>query len=260
MQTVLEELVETARAAGALLRERFGQPRAIEKKGAIDLVTDADRAAEALILARLGREFPGAPVLAEESGAGAGSGALRFVVDPLDGTTNYAHGVPHFATTIACLDATGVVAGVTYDPLRGELFTALRGAGAALDGRPLTLGPAAALDDAVLATGVPYDVREPSGEKVLRLMAESIRRSRAVRRFGSAALDLAWVAAGRYDGYFERGLRPWDMAAGLLLVAEAGGTCVDYRGAPVDLARGECVAGPAPLVRELVALTQAEFP
>lgn len=255
MRDVTEGLVEVAREAGAELRRRFGAPRVVEKKGVIDLVTDADRAAEEIVLNGLARLFPGAPVLSEEAGARAGGGTLRFIVDPLDGTTNYAHGVPHFSVTVAADDADGILSGVVYDPLREELYVATRGRGATCNGAPLRVSQNVVLDDAVLATGLPYDVRTRTDD-VLGLFSRLVKASRAVRRFGSAALDLAWVAHGRFDGYWERGLKPWDLAAGMLLVREAGGVAVDYRGAPDPMQRLECVAGGAGLVQEVVAFTR----
>jgi myo-inositol-1(or 4)-monophosphatase len=251
-------LEQIARAAGAELRERFSKPRQVEKKGAIDLVTDADRAAEALILEALHRAFPGAFVLAEESGAVGDevAGALTFIVDPLDGTTNYAHGLPHFCTTIAARDAQGLASGVVYDPLRDELYSATRGGGAYCNGARLRVTSTAALGDAVLATGFPYDVHTRADE-ILGYFSAFIRRARAVRRFGSAALDLAYVAQGRYDGYWERSLKPWDMAAGVLLVEEAGGKLSDYAGQPVRLDRGECIAAGPELLAAMLAVTSA---
>jgi myo-inositol-1(or 4)-monophosphatase len=226
-------------------------------KGAIDLVTDADRAAEAIILERLNRDFPTAAILAEESGAsGAIQGSeLTFIVDPLDGTTNYAHGLPHFCVTIGARDASGLASGVVYDPLRDEMYVATRGGGAFLNGTRLKVTETAVLKDAVLSTGFPYDVHTRADE-ILSFFSAFIRKSRAVRRFGSAALDLAYVAQGRYDGYWERGLKPWDMAAGELLVLEAGGVVSDYQGAPARLEVGECIATNARLWAAMVAVTK----
>ncbi len=241
---------EVARLAGRELLRRMGAARTVTLKGAIDLVTDADKAAEEVVLRELERRHPGAAVLAEEGGARPGAG-LRFVVDPLDGTTNYAAGVPHFAVSIGAEDEGGLVAGAIYDPCRDELFLAARGAGATMNGAALRVLDAA-LGDAVLATGFPYDVRA-QGRAIFERFEAVVRRARAVRRFGSAALDLAWTAQGRYHGYWERGLQPWDVAAGLLLVREAGGVCVDYRGAEAAPTGGEVVAGAPRVVRELVA-------
>lgn len=243
-----------AREAGALLLSRFGDVRRVEKKGSIDLVTDVDRASEALVLARLRERFPNARVLAEESGASGTEDNLRFYVDPLDGTTNYAAGLPHFAVTLGAEDARGLSAGVVFDPMRNEMYVASRGGGATCNGKPLRVSSDVELDDAVLSTGLPYDVRTRQDD-VLGLFADFVRASRAVRRFGSAALDLAWTAQGRYDGYWERGLKPWDLAAGALLVVESGGRCVDYAGDALRLSRGECVAAAAPLAKQMLELT-----
>lgn len=249
-----------AALAGAdVLRERAGRPRTIDKKGRIDLVTDADRASEEAVLAVLAERFPGAAVLAEESGASGGAGgagALRFVVDPLDGTTNYAHGLPHYAVTVAALDPAGVVAGATCDPCRGELFLASRGGGATLDGAPVRPSGCAELAEALLVTGFPYDVREDH-EALLAPFRAFLVRAQGVRRFGSAALDLAWVACGRFDGFWEARLKPWDLAAGLCLVAEAGGLVSDLTGGPRVLETGGVLAAPAALHPRLLEVLRA---
>jgi myo-inositol-1(or 4)-monophosphatase len=244
---LLEGCAAAALAGAAVLRERFGRPRTIEKKGVIDLVTDADRASEAAVLEVLRGRFPGADVLAEESGAsGAGAGGLRFVVDPLDGTTNYAHGLPHFAVNVAVTDAAGPLAGATSDPLRGELFLATRGGGATLDGRPLRHSGCAALGEALLVTGFPYDVHHEH-EPLLRVFGAFVTRAQGVRRYGSAALDLAWVACGRFDGFWEARLKPWDLAAGILLAREAGAVVTDLEGGDRILETGGVVAAPPAL-------------
>jgi myo-inositol-1(or 4)-monophosphatase len=251
------ELARIARQAGTELRARFGRTRTVTKKGAIDLVTDADRAAEELILRELAGSFPGTPILAEESGAigHPAAGQLRLLVDPLDGTTNYAHAIPHFSTTIAAVDSAGVLAGVVYDPIRDEMYAGTRGAGAFCNGSPLRIIGDARLDDAVLATGFPYDVRARADE-VLRRFGQFLQKARAIRRFGSAALDLAWVAQGRYDGYWEGGLKPWDVAAGALVVSEAGGVVSGFDGEPLDLMGGRCVAASPGLHAEMMVLTR----
>jgi myo-inositol-1(or 4)-monophosphatase len=247
-----EACAEAARRGGAVLREKWGQVRTIEFKGGIDLVTDADRASEAALLAFLRERFPGASVLAEESGAsGAGAGGLRFFVDPLDGTTNYAHGVPHFAVNVAVADARGLAAGATYDPLRDELFTAGRGAGATLGGDRLARSTRAVLDGSLLVTGFPYDVHERP-DYPLALFGAFIKRARAVRRFGSAALDLAYVAAGRFDGFWELGLKPWDVAPGILIAREAGAVVTDMWGGDTMLETGDIVAATPALHRPIL--------
>lgn len=247
-----EGCVEAVRRGGAVLRERWGQVRTIAFKGGIDLVTDADHASEAALLELLGRRFPGAAVLAEESGAsGSGAGGLRFYVDPLDGTTNYAHGLPHFAVTVGVADARGLAAGATYDPLRDELYAAARGEGATLNGERLGHSARAQLEGSLLVTGFPYDVHVRP-DYPLALFGAFVRRARAVRRFGSAALDLAWVAAGRFDGFFELGLKPWDVAAGIVIAREAGALVTDMAGGQTMLETGDIVAAAPPLLRPML--------
>jgi myo-inositol-1(or 4)-monophosphatase len=253
-----EACEEAARRGGAILRDKWGQPRTVELKGGIDLVTDADRASEAALLAFLSARFSGAAVLAEESGAsGSGAGGLRFWVDPLDGTTNYAHGVPHFAVNVAVADRSGLAAAATYDPLRDELFTASRGGGAFLRGERLRHSGRAALDGALLVTGFPYDIHQNHDEP-LRLFGAFIRRARAVRRFGSAALDLAYVAAGRFDGFWELRLKPWDVAPGILIAREAGAVVADVDGGDGMLESGDIVAAPPALVAAMLEVIAAE--
>jgi myo-inositol-1(or 4)-monophosphatase len=203
-------------------------------KGGIDLVTDADRASEAALLEFLRGRFPGAAVLAEESGAsGTGAGGLRFYVDPLDGTTNYAHGVPHFAVNVAVADAAGLAAGAT------------------LGGDRLRHSARAQLGGSLLVTGFPYDVHERYVYP-LALFGAFIRKARAVRRFGSAALDLAYVAAGRFDGFWELALKPWDIAAGIVIAREAGAVVTDMAGGDGMLASGDIVAAAPALLAPML--------
>jgi myo-inositol-1(or 4)-monophosphatase len=251
-----EACAEAARLGGEVLREKWGKTRTIELKGGIDLVTDADKASEAAVLGFLSARFPGAAVLAEESGAsGTGAGGLRFYVDPLDGTTNYAHGVPHFAVNVAVADAAGLAAGATLDPLRGERYDAARGRGATLNGAPLRHSARAELRGALLVTGFPYDVHDRYDEP-LRLFGAFIRRARAVRRFGSAALDLAYVAAGRFDGFWELRLKPWDVAPGILIAREAGALVTDLEGGDRMLETGDIVAAAPALLAPMLAVIE----
>ena len=223
-------------------------PRTVELKGGIDLVTDADKASEEALLALLRERYPDHAVLAEESGAHAG-GDYRWIIDPLDGTTNYAHQVPQFCVSIAVEGPAGLLAGAVLDPMRDELFSAGAGLGATLNGQPLSVSTCRELDRALLCTGFPYDVRErPEGP--VGMFTHFVLSAQGVRRMGSAALDLAYVAAGRFDGFFEFGLKPWDLAAGALLISEAGGTMLRIDGAPLDLAHGNVLAsGPGLLPR-----------
>ncbi|MBI4592882.1 MAG: inositol monophosphatase [Candidatus Rokubacteria bacterium] len=234
--------IDAARAAGHLLRREFSGPRRISYKGGpTDLVTEMDARAEAIVVQALHEAFPDDGVLAEEGGGSPGRSGRRWIVDPLDGTTNYAHGVPLFGVSIG-LEADGrVILGVVYDPSRDELYVAERGQGAFLGDQRLTVSPTAALGESLLATGFPYNIREATDNNLAESAAFSLR-ARGVRRFGSAVLDLAWVAAGRFDGYWELRLGPWDVAAGSLLVEEAGGRVSDLRGGLLDLTTPAVVA------------------
>ncbi len=225
--------VAAARAGAEIVRRAHGQrgSRAfsMEYKGRIDLVTEVDRAAEERVIETLRREQPDVPILAEEGGevAGARSGC-RFIVDPLDGTTNFSHGFPVFAVSVAYEEGRRVRAGAVLDPTREELFTAEEGEGARLNGEPIRVSSAERLDRALFATGFPY--ARDAMERALRLFFGIIREARGVRRAGSAALDLCNLAAGRFDGFWEETLSAWDTAAGELMVREAGGTVTDFDG------------------------------
>lgn len=239
---MLDFVIETARAAGELLRAGLNQPRTIHFKGAIDLVTEMDIAAETLILDAIRSRFPDHAILSEEAGASAAADAsgYRWVVDPLDGTTNYAHGLPIFCVSIG-LEHDGVpVLGVIYAPVLNEMYAAERGKGATLNGQPLRVSQIAKLDRAMLVTGFPYDVQIKSSN--LQHFSSFIHSVQAVRRLGSAALDLAWVAAGRFDGFWEPRLAPWDLCAGSLLVQEAGGRVSGYDGSPFSIYGAEVLA------------------
>jgi myo-inositol-1(or 4)-monophosphatase len=233
---------DAAREAGALLSGYLASPPPVETKGqVVNLVTEADRASETLLVERLGALLPRASILAEEgSGVDRGPG-LRWIVDPLDGTTNFAHGYPVFCVSIALEEEGDRVLAVIFDPTRDEMFTAVRGDGAFRNGERLAVTGTGHLDEALLVTGFPYDVWTNPRDNVLQF-TRFLKTSRAVRRDGSAALNLAYLAAGRFDGFWEEGLAPWDIAAGTLLVEEAGGRVSDYRGGPMRLDGGNLVA------------------
>lgn len=237
---MLNFAIQTAREAGRILAERFGRAALeVVHKGDIDLVTESDLAAERLIVAAIQTHYPRHAILAEESGATAASGGSasewKWIIDPLDGTTNYAHGYPSFCVSIALERAGQIVVGAIYDPIRDEMFAAERDAGATLNGRRIRVSETDDLNRALVCTGFPYDVRERSD--FARHFHNFIMHAQGVRRDGSAALDLAYVAAGRFDGFWEEGLRPWDVAAGVLLIEEAGGRVSRYDGSPFDIYR-----------------------
>jgi len=233
---MLNFAIETARDAGRVLLEKFGRIETITKKGDINLVTEADLASEALIIERIRSHFPRHAILAEESGEAiviGGDSEFKWIIDPLDGTTNYAHGYPCFCVTIALEHNGEIVSGVTYDPTRDELFAAEKGRGATLNGKPIRVSATAELGNALLVTGFPYDFKVR--EKFARHLTEFLLASRGVRRDGSAAIDMAYVACGRFDGFWEEGLNPWDVAAGKLLIEEAGGVVSYYDGAKFSI-------------------------
>jgi myo-inositol-1(or 4)-monophosphatase len=218
----LATAIEAVVRAGDLQMARFGSEFRVDKKGAIDLVTEVDVEVEHMFRALIAARFPEHDVLAEEMGQTRTGARHRWVFDPLDGTTNYAHGVPIFCATVA-LEVDGEpTVGAVFDPNRRELFTAERGVGAWLNGSPLHVSRTVTLDDSVLVTGFPYDIRDRMDD-VLNVFAGFLRQARAVRRLGSAAIDLCWVAGGRLDGFWEQGLQAWDTMAGALIVQEAGG-------------------------------------
>jgi len=226
---MLNFAIETARDAGQLLLENFERNIKVSKKGDINLVTEADLASEALIIDRIKSYYPRHSILAEESGNAVvigGENTWKWIIDPLDGTTNYAHAYPCFAVTIALEHDGEIVIGVTFDPTRNELFAAERGQGASLNNKPIRVSQTEDLGDALIVTGFPYDFKRR--EDFARHFTAFLLKSRGVRRDGSAAIDLAYVACGRFDGMWEEGLNPWDMAAGVLLVEEAGGRISGY--------------------------------
>jgi myo-inositol-1(or 4)-monophosphatase len=246
--------VEVARAAGDLLRREVTGPRRIEFKGSpTNLVTEMDARAEALIVEGLLGAFPDDAVLAEERGAQAGRSGRRWIIDPVDGTTNYAHGLPLYCVSIALEVAGRVVLGVAYDPSHDEMFVAERGAGAVCNDARLSVSSAATLQASLLATGFPYDVRTNPDNNVKEYGAFSLR-AQGVRRLGSAVLYLAWVAAGRFDGYWELRLGAWDVAAAGLMVEEAGGRLTSLTGGPIDLDRPTVVASNGRIHDEMLAV------
>lgn len=228
MNNFVESAIEIAHEAGALLRNYFERRVQFELKGDFDLVTEADRASEKLVIERLKAQFPGHGILAEEGGGHASDSEYRWYVDPLDGTTNFAHSYPVYNVTMALERAGQLIAGVIFDPNRDELFACERGSGSFLNGRRIHVSKAASLDESLFSTGFPS--RRRHLDVNIHFYHQLAMASHGVRRCGSAAIDLAYVASGRLDGFWEFGLSPWDMAAGQLLVEEAGGQCTDMKG------------------------------
>ena len=248
-----------AREAGTLLRERLHDRHIVQYKGEINLVTEVDRLSEALIVERIQREFPGHDILTEESPETANGSGFRWIIDPLDGTTNYAHGYPVFCVSIA-LEVKGVIMlGAVYNPRLDELFTAEKGAGAFLNGRRLTVSRTETLSRSLLATGFPYDIREDRNNNI-NYFKVMVLSAQAVRRAGSAALDLAYIAAGRFDGFWELKLAPWDTAAGWLLVEEAGGSVTDLRGDPYHLYSKDMLASNGLIHAEMASILAGTDP
>src|SRR6478609_2827267 len=246
-------LISAANAGASVLRSYFarGPIPDVTLKGPADFVSEADLRSEAAIKEVLTNVHPGVPFQAEESASEAVATGPRFIIDPLDGTTNFVRGLPHFSISLAYADDSGTIAGVVLDPMRDELFWAERGLGAFLGEQRLTVAKVATLEEALIHTGVPHRGR-PDHEGYLQKLARVMARVSGIRRLGSAALDLAYVAAGRGDGFFETGLKPWDLAAGVLLVSEAGGIVSDQQGGELSLDRGEVLAASSALHAQLL--------
>ncbi len=252
-------MIEAARRAGRALARDFGEVAALQvsKKGAADYVTAADLKAEQTIYEALLKSRPGYGFLGEEKGLIEGTDKTHtWIVDPLDGTTNFLHSMPHFAVNIALQREGQIVAGVTYNPANADLFWAEKGRGAFMNDKRMRVAARRQLEDAVFATGIPFKGRGQHG-RFLKELHQMTQHVAGVRRFGAAALDLAWVAAGRYDGFWERDLGPWDLAAGVLMVAEAGGTVTDADGGHDPLATGSICAANAELHPQLLERLKA---
>jgi myo-inositol-1(or 4)-monophosphatase len=248
----LDAAIEAAKRAGIYLMEALEQKRDISKKGIVDIVTDADKGAEMIIHNIISEEYPDDEFLAEEGTQDKGSTGLTWIVDPLDGTTNYAHRFPVFCVSIGLVKDGIPQAGVIYNPNLDELFSAHRGEGAFLNGDPIKVSDNNQLINSLLATGFPYDIRDSDADNMNNFYAFYKNGAQAVRRAGSAALDLAYTACGRFDGFWEMKLHPWDIAAGVLLVEEAGGKITDFDGNQMDLFKGEIVASNTAIHNEML--------
>ena len=250
---------EAVLRAGAIQKARYGQPIEVRHKGPVDLVTDVDRQCEDAILEILRARTPGFDIVTEETQLAKTGSRFCWYVDPLDGTTNYAHGYPCFNASVALAQDGVVVAGAVYEPLRAELFTAERGSGAHLNGRRLQVSSTTDLKNALMVTGFPYDIHEKTNDR-LRYFNLFIRHARAIRRDGAAALDLSFVAAGRFDAFFEESLQPWDVLAGGLIVEEAGGRISDFAGGPIGLQGAQVLASNGRLQDAMLELLRADRP
>ena len=235
MKDTLSFICDLARRAGQIQLDRVGRIKRIEHKGAINLVTEVDRECEALIVGEIKHKFPKDDILAEEGSGPRRTSGNRWIVDPLDGTVNFAHGFPFFCVSIALEQEGELTAGVVFDPNRDEMFVAEKGKGATLNGNPIHVSNTDSLRKALLATGFAYNVQEEEQLDNLDNFCKFVKKAQAVRRPGSAAIDLAWLACGRMDGFWELFLKPWDMAAGVLLIREAKGKVTSFDGSPYDL-------------------------
>jgi len=248
-----ERAVEIAREAGVFLKERLHNDHSIDFKGEINLVTEADRGSEEIITSRIKHLFPGHDIMAEEGTNVTRGSEYRWIIDPLDGTTNYAHGFPVFCLSMALQKMRRVILGVIYNPMLDEMFVAERGEGAFLQGKKIHVSHTERLAEGFVATGFPYDVHE-NYRDALAYFDEMTPKVQAIRRAGSAALDLAYLAAGRFDGFWELRLSPWDTAAGWILVEEAGGLVTDLSGNPYVLESPSIVGSNGVMHKELMEI------
>jgi myo-inositol-1(or 4)-monophosphatase len=251
IENIERAAIRAARAAGRIHLRRFTHTSIANKSNPVDLVTEADRESEAAVIDVIQRTFPTHSILAEESGGSIESGEHRWIIDPLDGTTNFAHGFPQFCVSIAYERRGKLQVGIIYDAFKRELFSARRGKGAYLNGKPIRVTRIPVLASALLATGFAYDRRERR-RFYLAFWEAFMMRTHGVRRTGSAALDLAWVSCGRVDGFWEFGLKQWDVAAGSLIVQEAGGHVSNIDGSRLDLGGGQIIASNGRLHEQMI--------
>lgn len=249
----LKFAIKTAVEAGEILKRYFGKIKKIHHKGAIDIVTDADLKSEEYITKKIIKKFPGDSILCEEGSDIDNNSERKWIVDPLDGTTNFAHNYPFFAVSIALEYKKKIVAGVVYDPLRNEIFSAEFRKGAKLNNRKISVSRIKKIEHALLSTGFPYDVAT-SPDNNLNHWCNFIKRAQAIRRDGSAALNISYVACGRFDGFWEMKLKPWDLAAGSLIVKEAGGMVTDFSGEGFNHYSGRIVASNRWIHKEMLRI------
>jgi len=241
MDRITQVAVRAAYKAGEVLKQHFGRLDQVEKKGAIDLLTIADVESEKAIIKEIRSIYPDHAILAEESGMIDGQPENCWIIDPLDGTTNFAHNLPIFSISIAFSHHHDTQVGIVFNPISGELFTATRGSGAELNHRPIHVSPTATVEESLLATGFPHNLHDIIADLMQRYQ-NTLCACQGTRRLGSAALDLCYVACGRFDGFWEENLKPWDTAAGVLIALEAGGRVTDFTGRPFELENKQILA------------------
>ncbi len=249
MKPTLSYIENLARKAGAILRDGYSKEHQVDYKGVIDLVTEVDHQSEAFLLGEVQRDFPSHHIFSEESGVIQGNDGHIWYIDPLDGTVNYAHQVPIFCVSIAYASNGALTLGAVYDPMRDEMFLAERGKGATLNGKPIGVSAARELQKSLLVTGFPYDAWNTEQDNFSNFIKFG-KMSQGVRRLGSAALDLCYVAAGRFDGFWELALKPWDVAAGGLVCEEAGARVTNVKGEPDYISPPQSVVATAPGIHE----------
>ena len=247
--------IAAAYKGGSILRSHYGRISKIDKKGAIDLVTEADTESEKAIIETIQKVFPDHAVLAEESGLNQGEADHKWLIDPLDGTTNFAHQLGLFSISIAFALRGDTVLGIVLSPVTGELFTAVKGKGAALNGRSIRVSNSPTVSESLLATGFPYNLKDYVNPLLTRF-SNCLQASQGVRRLGSAAIDLCFVACGRFDGFWEQNLKPWDTAAGELIAREAGAVITDFSNKPFTIDKKEILATNGKIHEEMLSLLE----
>lgn len=247
--------ISAAYKAGKVLLSSLGRISVINKKGAIDLVTEADTGSEKVIIETIRARFPDHAILAEESGLNKGEAHYKWIIDPLDGTTNFAHNLGLFSVSIAFALNGNIVLGIVLNPVTEELFTAVAGKGAMLNGRPVKVSNSKVVSESLLVTGFPYDFNKMLNPLLTRF-SHCLKASQGVRRLGSAALDLCFVACGRFDGFWEQNLKPWDTAAGALIASEAGGVITDFSNRPYTVDKKEILATNGKIHKEMLSLLE----
>ena len=245
--------IAAAYNGGSVLRSKLGRTSKIEKKGAIDLVTEADTGSEKAIIQTIVKAFPDHSILAEESGFKKGETDLTWIIDPLDGTTNFAHQLSLFSISIAFSLKGNTVVGIVLLPATGELFTAVRGEGTTLNGREVNVSKSAVVSESLLVTGFPYNHKK-FHNPLMKRFSNCLKASQGIRRLGSAAIDLCFVACGRFDGFWEQNLKPWDTAAGVLIAEEAGGVVTDFSNRPFTIDKKEILATNGKIHDEMLSL------